>query len=78
MQKKKNTLYPMKTYYNVVVQDRNNLNLCSIIDIHSEILLLCESIFKNKRIKQIKIIIMIIIKLVMVLVPYDDSEQPKF
>ena len=68
----------MKTYYNVVVQDRNNLNLCSIIDIHSEILLLCESIFKNKRIKQIKIIIMIIIKLVMVLVPYDDSEQPKF
>lgn len=78
MQKKTNTLYPMKTYYNVVVQDRNNLNLCSIIDIHSEILLLCESIFKNKRIKQIKIIIMIIIKLVMVLVPYDDSEQPKF
>ena len=78
MQKKKNTLYPMKTCYNVVVQDRNNLNLCSIIDIHSEILLLCESIFKNKRIKQIKIIIMIIIKLVMVLVPYDDSEQPKF
>ena len=68
----------MKTCYNVVVQDRNNLNLCSIIDIHSEILLLCESIFKNKRIKQIKIIIMIIIKLVMVLVPYDDSEQPKF
>ena len=35
---KKIILYPMKTYYDVVVLDRNNLNLCSIIDIHSEIL----------------------------------------
>ena len=38
---KKITLYPMKTYYNAVVQDKNNLNLCSIIDIHSEILHCC-------------------------------------
>ena len=37
-QKKIYILYPMKTYYNVVVLDINNLNLCSVIHIHSEIL----------------------------------------
>ena len=34
--------YPMKTYYNVVVLDRNNLNLWLVIDISEFYTVVCD------------------------------------